>query len=159
MIKEKIDFEEEKIPTTKIIIELMRHAEKEKDLSKVFDKTEDELDKEIRITSKGQELSQKRGIELEAQAEVSVAMGGEKIRTRETAGHVILAQEDIDPNASLEEMQKYIAKQQKIGKKIITNKRLDLIFQGHLRKEVAKAHKEGKVLNFYLNDSERESSK
>ncbi|MEA3463922.1 MAG: hypothetical protein U9R14_02515 [Patescibacteria group bacterium] len=153
---DEINIEREKEPTTKVVIELMRHVKKDKELSKVFNKIKDSVDEAIRITPEGKEQARKRGVEL---GTIAVAVGGKKIRTRETAAYLMLANEDINPHASLEDMEKYISEHQKVGKKIITDERLSLTFEGTLRDQVTAAHKKGEVLNFYLNDSDREAIK
>lgn len=101
--------EAEKQIETKIILEIMRHGKKEKD-----DMKPNEM---LMLTKEGKAQAVARGKKLNPQPEVSLAWGSPRKRTQETAAHVMLANEDIDPNTSLEEMEKAIAKEIKVGKK------------------------------------------
>ena len=137
--------EKEKKIETKIILEFMRHAEKENDKTKI--------DKEIRLNEKGRKMAQEKGETLEPQKDVSLAWGSLKKRTQETALRAMLP--EINENASLEEIQEIIAQEQKIGKKLIEDERLDFDLSGPEGKEMLAAFKEGKYLPYLINESDK----
>ena len=140
--------EDEKEITTKIILEFMRHGDKEIDKSKA--------DEEIRLSQKGRMQAIEKGKELNPQAEVSLAWASPKKRTQETAYHVILAKEEnINPDDSLEEMENTISQELKVGKKIIQDKRLNLGSNGSLRKELLDAYKNGQYIEFLVEKSDQ----
>ncbi len=139
--------EQEGEARTKVVLEFMRHGKKEGDKTK--------LDEELLLTEEGREQAHDKGMELSPQIEVSVAWGSPKKRTQETALHVALANEGIDPKASLEEMEEEIAKELKVGKKIIEDGRLNFNLSGPEGKEMLAAFKEGKYLPFLIENSDQ----
>src|SRR3989337_413961 len=83
---------------TKIILEFMRHGEKERMMAK------------------------EKGEKLDSQKEISLAWGSPKKRTQETALRAMLP--NIDPNASLKDIEEMIREEQKFGKNSIVDDRL-----------------------------------
>lgn len=137
--------EKEKQIVTKIILEFMRHGEKESDKTK--------SDEEVRLTEKGRKMAQDKGRAIEPQKEVALAWGSPKKRTQETALHVMLP--EIDDNASLEEMEQIIAQEQKIGKKLIEDERLNFDLSGPEGKEMFDAFKAGQYLQYLIEKSDQ----
>src|SRR3989344_9313950 len=130
---------------TKIILEFMRHGEKENDKTK--------SDEEVRLTEKGRMMAGEKGEELDPQKEVSLAWGSPKKRTQETALRAMLP--DIDPNASLEDIEEIIREEQKFGKKLIVDERLSFDLSGPEGKEMLAAFKEGKYLQYLISESDK----
>ena len=130
---------------TKIILEFMRHGEKENDKTK--------SDEEVRLTEKGRMMAGEKGEELDPQKEVSLAWGSPKKRTQETALRAMFP--DIDPNASLEDIEEMIREEQKFGKKLIVDERLSFDLSGPEGKEMLAAFKEGKYLQYLISESDK----
>lgn len=83
-------------------------------------------------------------------------MGGPRARTQETAVHVMLAnEEEIDPSDSLKKIKEKISKNLKVGKKIIEDSRLDFNNDGPIGKDLHRAKKEGRVLVFLVEKSDK----
>ena len=137
--------ENEQRVKTKIILEFMRHGEKENDKTK--------SDEEVRLTEKGRMMAGEKGEELDPQKEVSLAWGSPKKRTQETALRAMLP--DIDPNASLEDIEEMIREEQKFGKKLIVDERLSFDLSGPEGKEMLAAFKEGKYLQYLISESDK----
>lgn len=137
--------EKEKQIVTKIILEFMRHGEKESDKTK--------SDEEVRLTEKGRKMAQEKGVELDPQSEVALAWGSPKKRTQETAIHAMLP--EINENASLEEMQEVIAQEQKVGKKLVEDERLNFDLSGPEGKEMMDAFKAGQYLQYLIEKSDQ----
>jgi len=131
----------------KIILEFMRHGKKED--------SKEKSNEDLLLTEEGRVQAHKKGEKLNPQTEVSVAWGSPKKRTQETAAHVMLANEEINPKASLEEMEEAIAKELKVGKKVIKDERLDFDLSGPEGKEMMAAFKEGKYLPFLVEKSDQ----
>jgi hypothetical protein len=134
---------------TKIILEFLRHGEKEK---------ADKPENEIRLTEKGRAMATTRGQEIKPQPEVAIAFGSPRKRAQETAGRVLLANTgQITDDTTLEEMTSLIGQELKIGKKIVGDERLD--FQQNRKSQFGQQHlaafKAGKVMEFMVNDSDR----
>ena len=130
---------------TKIILEFMRHGEKESDKTK--------SDEEVRLTEKGRMMAKEKGEEIDPQKEVALAWGSPKKRTQETAFRAMLP--DIDPNASLEEIEEIIKEEQKFGRKLIVDERLGFDLNGPMGQEMFAAFKEGKYLQYLINESDK----
>ena len=139
--------EMEKQIETKIILEFMRHGKKEDDKTKA--------NEELMLTPEGKAQAVAKGKELGPQPEVSIAWGSPRKRSQETAVHVMLANEEIDPDASLEEMEKLIAKEIKIGKKIIEDERLNFNIEGPAGEEAEAAFKRGEYVPFLVKESDK----
>ena len=137
--------ENEQRVKTKIILEFMRHGEKENDKTK--------SDEEVRLTEKGRMMAGEKGEELDPQKEVSLAWGSPKKRTQETALRAMFP--DIDPNASLEDIEEIIREEQKFGKKLIVDERLSFDLSGPEGKEMLAAFKEGKYLQYLISESDK----
>src|SRR4030042_3640371 len=133
---------------TKIILEFMRHGKKEKDKTKT--------DQKIHLTREGKLQAYEKGKSFNPQIRVAVAKGSPRIRTQETSGHVMLANEEkIDPESTLEDMEKIISQEIKIGTKIVEDERLDFNEAGPIGKELDEAYDKGEMLNYIINQSDR----
>ncbi len=132
---------------TKIILEFMRHGEKEVNKEK--------KEEEIRLTEKGKGQAVARGKDLNPQVEVSLARGSEKKRAQETSAHAMLANEErIDPNASLEEMEEANSNELKLGKKIVEDRRLGYQYSPEMAVDAANAIKEKRYFPFIIQESD-----
>lgn len=148
LFKEPKSPEVEKQIETKVILEFMRHGEKDPN------KTEPvKPDNEVRLTEKGRKMAQEKGEKLNPQKEVALGWGSPKVRTHETALHAILP--EIDANASLEEMEEMIKKEQKIGKKLISDERLSFDFSKSSGAETIKEFKAGRYLPHLIEKSDQ----
>lgn len=151
-MKEKFEqkLEPKEQPTSRIVLEFFRHGEKEsrKDLP-------NEL---LMLTPKGKQQAIKKGKELHAQLDVSVAGGSPKRRTQETAGRAMLVErKDITPEMSLEEIEKIINSEQKYGKKIFSDSRLDFSLGGPITKKVKEAVATDNLLNYVIYESDQDA--
>lgn len=140
--------EKEKEVETKVILEFMRHGEK--DPNKVEPIKSDE---EVRLTERGRGMAQEKGEGLKPQPEVSLAWGSPKERTHETALHAMLPEMDV--NASLEEMLNKIKKEQPVGGKIKVADELSFSLAGPEGKEMLDAFKQGKYLQYLVESSDQ----
>jgi hypothetical protein len=141
----------EAMKETKIILQFMRHGEK--DPNKEEPKKTDE---EIRLTEKGRLQAVEKGKTLNPQPEVSMGWGSPKKRTQETAFHSMLANEEkIDPNASLEDMEKIITEEIKVGKKVKEDPRLSFNLSGPEGQEMLAAFKKGEYLQYLVGQSDQ----
>lgn len=112
----------------------------------------------LMLTPEGREQADKKGEKLRAQPDVSVAIGSPRRRTQETAGRAMLAgKEDITPEMSLDEIEKVIGKEQKYGKKIVSDSRLDFSLEGPIGKKVREAHASGKFLEYMIYESDKDA--
>jgi N-formylglutamate amidohydrolase len=143
--KEHFPQEQEKQIETKIILEFMRHGKKEDDKTKT--------DEEIRLTEQGRVMAKEKGESLNPQAGVALAWGSPKKRTQETALHAMLP--DISINQTLEEIEEFISKEQKYGKKLVVDERLSFEIDGPEGKEMIEAFKAGRYLQYLVNESDR----
>lgn len=146
--EKKIESQEQ--PTSKVVLEFFRHGEKDGDNSL-----------ETRLTALGRSQAIEKGKKIKPQPEVALAIGSPRKRTQETAVRVILAEkEEIIPEMSLEEIEKFISSEQKYGKKIVSDPRLDFIFTGQLGVKAIKIFREDKKLMHYLaNESDQDALK
>jgi broad specificity phosphatase PhoE len=136
---------------TKTILEFMRHAQPES--------SEGKTDERRRLTSAGRAQSNKKGEELDPQTRASLAWSSPRDRAKETAYRVMLANEDIDPNASLEEIEEAISKEVKFGKKMIIDERLDYNDAGELGNKLWEADDKGEFYSWLLDESDKEALK
>ena len=137
-----------KKPTeTKIILEFMRHGKKESDKSK--------KNQDLMLAESGKQQAREKGKKLKPQLAVAVGRGSMRKRTEETVMHAMLAEQDIEPNSSLEDMNKLVAKELKFGKKSVPDSRLDFSEDGPIGKELDAAYEAGKYLEFLVNSSDR----
>lgn len=136
--------------TSRIALEFFRHGKKEsrKDLP-------NEL---LMLTPEGKQQAIEKGKELHAQPDVSIAMGSPRRRTQETAGRAMLVErKDIAPEMSLEEIEKVISKEQKYGKKIFSDPRLDFSIGGPITKKVKEAVTANTLLNYVIYESDQDA--
>lgn len=118
------ELEQEKI--SKVVLEFMRHGDKETNSQKT--------NQELLLTKKGRQQAIKKGRRLNPQAEVAIGWGSPRARTEETAMLVTLANENINPDATVEEIEATIDEEINKGgkkkKKFIEDPRLDYNFSG-----------------------------
>ena len=143
--------EGEKQVETKVILEIMRHGEKEI--------AHDKSNEEIRLSEKGRNDAIEKGERRSPDINSSVAWGGDKKRTQETAALVMLANEitdgKLDSNASLEEINETVNKGLGFGKKIGIDNRLSFYPNGPTGPDLQKSFKEQRLLNYLLEDSDK----
>lgn len=152
----KEDFEKtletQEQPTSKIVLEFFRHGEKEK-------QQEGQPEYDIRLTPKGREQAKEKGKKIKPQPEVSLAIGSPRKRTQETAERIMLAEkEEITPGMSLEEIEKVINSEQKYGKKIITDPRLNFSLEGPVGKKIHENFKAGRLLPYLVYKSDKDAA-
>ena len=137
-------------PSSRIVLEIFRHGKKEdrKDLP-------NEL---LMLTPEGRKQAIEKGKELRPQPDISVAVGSLKRRTQETAGRAMLAEkQDITPEMSLKEIEQIIGKEQKYGKKIISDSHLDFSLGGPITKKVKEAVASDNLLNYAIYKSDQDA--
>ncbi|MDD4902047.1 MAG: histidine phosphatase family protein [Patescibacteria group bacterium] len=143
---EGINFEGERQVETRVVLEIMRHSIKEK--------APEKPDAEIRLSQAGRDLANLKGERLQAQPEVSLAWGSSRKRTHETALRSMLP-EHINPYQSLEEIEAMIAQEQKYGKKVIVDDRLNFDLSGPAGVEAMDAFKKGEYLENIFEKSDQ----
>jgi hypothetical protein len=139
-------FEGEKLVETKVVLEIMRHSLKEKAPEKTDDK--------VRLSPEGRALADSKGEKVDAQPEVSLAWGSPRERTHETAFRTMMP-DRIEADQSLEDIEATIAEEQKYGKKIIVDSRLDFDLSGPAGVEAMDAFKKGYYLENLFEKSDQ----
>ncbi len=136
--------------TSKIVLEFFRHGEKEN--------KEGVANESLMLTSEGRNQATKKGKELHPQPDVSIVVGSPRRRTQETATRIMLAEkEEITPEMSLDEIEEIINSEQKYGKKIIADSRLDFSLEGPIYKKVKEAVNAKNLLNYTIYESDRDA--
>ncbi|MFA5107003.1 MAG: histidine phosphatase family protein [Patescibacteria group bacterium] len=136
--------EQEPSVESTVALRFMRHAEKEK---------LDIPDDDIPLTVPGRMNAWRKGTRTHAKPEVSVAVGSPKKRTRETSAHVMLGSR-VAPHADLEEMEREIARFLKVGKKVMTDERLNLGAVGPVGIETNKSYDENAYFRYLAEKSD-----
>lgn len=139
--------EQEKLVKTRVILEFMRHGNKEKDPNKD--------DNDIRLSEKGREQTTAKGRKIQPQLEVSVGRGSPRKRAQETALRVMLGNETgLRSDASFEEMNILVGSELKVGKKVTEDQRLNFVSKGELGDEMEKAYIEKRYLKYIIEESD-----
>ncbi len=132
---------------TEVNLNIMRHSKKENDPSRP--------NSELLLTPEGRELAHEKGAGLNPDINVSVAGASPMDRTAETAMLVMGANEDqLGVNDSLEEMEKKIAEELKVGKKLYRDERLGFNLDGPIYDEGMAAFNAGRYAEWLLNESD-----
>ena len=152
ILKTELEPEKEKEIETRIILHFMRHGKKEPEGTRP--------EYELRLSELGRSQADAKGRSLNPEARVAVGRGSPRKRTQETAYRVMLANENIPPDASLEEIEKIVEgglKREgiKFGKKMVADERLNFISEGPLEKENDEAYNAGRYLPYIVLDSDR----
>lgn len=144
--------EQEPVVDSKVILEFFRHGNKEKMAGP---------DEQIILSEKGREQAQVKGQVLSPRSEVSLGFGSPRIRTQETAYRIMLANEDIVPDMSLEEIKKRISDEMGMVhmKKMIEDDRLNFALSGQVDVEGVQAYNEGRYLDWMLKESDTSARK
>jgi hypothetical protein len=137
---------------TKVVFELMRHGKREKHPDKALDGGP-----ELRLTPEGRAQADERGKQINLQPEVSLAWGSPRQRSQETAYRVMLANEDIGPDDTLEEIEAKIKEQVPYGKKMIVDKRLDFHDDGPIAEDGKAAYHEGRYMQWVIGQSDSDA--
>lgn len=144
VIKSRENKEETK--TTKVIIECRHHGQKGSGINEDGSK---QNNRDILLSPDGRRESVETGKPLKPQPRVAVAEGSPQPRTRETAAHIMLANENkIGVDDTLKQMEEKIGL--KVGTKIHSDKRLDF----HSNAESFEAYKKGRLLEFLIKESD-----
>jgi hypothetical protein len=146
------EYEKEPGETSRIVIKIMRHSEKEKDPSKD--------DKDIELTPNGRQMAKAKA--EPGDLEQSVAFGSPRARAQETAALVMAGAEDeITGEENLEELRAKLNAERKYGTKIGSDTRLDFGFQegSPYWDQLSKAYEEGRFLDFLVNESDELAKK
>jgi len=136
-------------PKVKIELHFFRHDEKESDKTK--------SDTEIRLTESGRKHAKSLS-DSETSMSQSVAFGSPRKRTQETSGLQMAGfQEEITGEESLEELKDKLNKNLGYGSKVNADRRLDFVLpsEGQYLEEGVKAFKEGKLLEWLVNESDK----
>lgn len=150
-----MDFEKAASPekekaVTKVILEIMRHGKRERGATE-----EEDASTDLRLTPEGRTQMTAQGKEFDPQTEVSVGMGSPYVRTQETAYRAMLANEDIAPEDSLEDIERKIAEQMAHGKKMIADDRLAFHADGPTGEDGAKAYYEKRYMSWVIDESDQ----
>jgi hypothetical protein len=139
--------EAEKPLETEVRLEIFRHSKKENDPNRP--------NSELLLTPEGRELAHEKGLQMNPDINVSVAGASPMDRTAETAMLIMGANEEkIGVRDSLEEMDKKIFEEIKIGKKIYRDERLGFSLDGPIEAEGMAAFKAGKYMDWLANESD-----
>ncbi|QQR78084.1 MAG: histidine phosphatase family protein [Candidatus Moraniibacteriota bacterium] len=144
--------EQEPKQITRVILELMRHGKRERGKT-----VEEEANPNLRLTPEGRAQVTEHGKTVDPQPEVAMGMGSSRVRTQETAYRVMLANEDISPDDSLEVIEAKVAEQVHYGKKMLVDDRLGFTDEGPIGPDGVKAYMEKRYLPWAMNDSDRDA--
>ncbi|MCU0679905.1 MAG: hypothetical protein MUF50_01200 [Planctomycetes bacterium] len=117
-----IEKQEKKEAEPSIRLEFFRHDDKEK--------TPRESDNLVRLSDSGRVHASEIGKNKDGHPEMGLVYGTSRERTLETAHRQMLANEEIEPEDSLEDIRKKIDEQIKFGKKEIVDDRLNFDWGG-----------------------------
>lgn len=140
----------EKVPATKVSLQIFRHSFKESDPNKV--------NSDLLLTPEGREWARFKGEEMRPYPERAVAGASSMDRAAETAMLAMLADEqEIETDDSLEEMETKIKEHVPVGKKLYRDERLGFaLSKGPVGQAGMNAYKEGHFLNWLTQDSDRQ---
>lgn len=141
--------EKEKV-VTKVVLEIMRHGKRERGATEEADASTD-----LRLTPDGRNQMTERGKDFDPEVGVSVGMGSPYVRTQETAYRAMLANEDIAPEDSLEDIERKIDEQMPYGKKMIEDDRLAFHADGPTGEDGAKAYYEKRYMSWVVDESDQ----
>lgn len=142
--------EGEKKLETEVRLNIFRHSKKENDPNRP--------NSELLLTLEGRELAHEKGMRLNPDSRVAVAGASPMDRAAETAMLVMMANEDnIGAGDSLEDMNKKIVEEMRVGKKIYRDERLGFSLDGPIHEEGMSAFKAGKYMEWLVNDSDRQA--
>lgn len=147
MYKESLELREKEGIETRVVLEFMRHGQKENDKTKA--------NKELGLSEEGRIQADAKGEKLRPQTEMAVGWGSPKGRTQETVYRAMLAEKGLSPEASLEEIEKIVSQELKVGKKMTVDERLDFNVKGPVGQEVLDAFKAGRGLAYTIFESDR----
>lgn len=138
---------------SKVVLDFMRHGKREKHPNKFLDGGP-----ELPLTPEGRKQGDERGEELDPQTEVSLGWGSPKFRSGETAYRAMLANEDIDPDDTYEDIEAKVDEELKgVGKKMIVDSRLDFHDGGPIATGAKEAYHEGRYMSWVINDSDKDA--
>ncbi|MGB5019132.1 MAG: hypothetical protein WBO66_05400, partial [Candidatus Moraniibacteriota bacterium] len=120
---------------------------------------EEDASTDLRLTPEGRNQMTERGKDFDPQVEVSVGMGSPYVRTQETAYRSMLANEDIAPEDSLEDIERKLAEQMSYGKKMIEDDRLAFHADGPTGEDGAKAYYEKRYMPWVIDESDQSAIK
>lgn len=144
--------EHEPKPTTRVVLEIMRHGKREKGATPQADANPD-----LRLTQAGREQATAKGEALDPQTEVALGWGSSRTRAQETAYRTMLANEDILPTDTFEQIEEKIAQELPYGKKMIVDDRLGFGDGGPIEAALMKAFTEKRFLPWVVSESDREA--
>jgi len=137
--------EKQQLVDTKVVLEFFRHGNKAR---------VDVPDHEIPLSEKGRAQADAKGQELHPQVDVALGWGSPRLRSQETAYRVMLADNDISADMSLEDMRAKVKEEMGgVGKKMIEDERLNFTVDGVVGKAAEKAYGEGRYLEWLLKES------
>ncbi len=137
----------------KILLHFYRHDEKESDETK--------SDTEVRLTEKGK-LHAKSLSNEEINLSQTMAFGSPRKRTQETAGLIMAGSQDkINGDEGLEELKEKVNSELDYGSKLHYDPKLDFILppSGPYFDELMTAFKEGKLMKYLVEESDKKSVK
>jgi len=148
-LQEMSEKNSEKVPATKVVLEIFRHSLKENDPSKA--------NSELLLTPEGRELARLKGEELNPQTKRALAGASPMDRAAQTALLVMLAGEkEIETDDNLNVMEEKIKKHLPVGKKLYRDERLSFaVSQGPAGQAAMKAFKSGNYLEWLAKDSDQ----
>ncbi|MEK9151323.1 MAG: histidine phosphatase family protein [Patescibacteria group bacterium] len=136
---------------TRVILEFMRHGERERHPEK-----EKDGGPELRLTPKGRAQAYARGEEIKAQTEVALGWGSPRIRSQETSYRVMLINEELNQDDTFEEIEQKIGeKLGGVGKKILVDSRLDFHDKGPVAEAGKKAYHEKRYMSWVIDESDQ----
>jgi hypothetical protein len=140
----------EKVPATKVSLQIFRHSFKESDPNKV--------NSDLLLTPEGRELARLKGEEFRPYPERAVAGASPMDRAAETAMLAMLADEkDIETDDSLEKMEAKVKEQVPVGKKLYRDERLGFaLSNGPVGQIAMDAFRAGNYMNWLVQDSDRQ---
>lgn len=152
--EKEFSVEAEKEIETKVILEFMRHAQQE---------SGDMEDKDKRLTEEGRTQAEAKGEKMDPQAGVSLGWASPRDRAQETEYRVMTVNEDINSEATLEEIEKEIEEKLRAEtgglkvKKLRVSEKLDYNDDGELGKKLWAADEKGEFYKWLLEESDKDA--
>lgn len=163
-MKEQLEktLESKEKPTSRIVLEFFRHGKREKTKHELGETSEEDVNEQINLSLKpeGRKQATEKGKKIHPQPEVALSVGSPRKRAKETAVRVMLAEKDkITPEMSFEEIEKVISPEQKYGKRIIADPRLDFNVEGPVGEKANKAYYAGRTMQYLIYESDQDAIK
>jgi hypothetical protein len=141
--------------SSRIVLSIFRHSDKEKALP-------GQADTEVLLTGKGRDIALERSSLFklpDSSLQQAVAFGSPRKRTQETAALVMGGTETFSGEETLDQLQQKIDQGKKFGSKLSVDHRLDFTLdKSPYGDELMKSFKEGRFIDFLVHESDERAT-